>query len=92
MQIEHSSLRGSPFREHRSAVALQSLDHLLAMAQRYRSEGCLRQAMEIYWTLSDDHSETLQAQRAQDRLLELAEIYERDGSRHQARAVYERLL
>ena len=62
------------------------------MAQHYCSEGNLRQAMEIYWMLSEDHSETAQGQGAQDRLLELADVYERVGSRHQARAVYERLL
>jgi hypothetical protein len=92
MQIQHSTSQSAHFQEHRSKVILQSLDHLLAMAQRYRKEGSLRQAMEIYWTLSEDHSETAQAEWAQDRLLELAQFYENEGERHQARAVYERLL
>jgi hypothetical protein len=48
--------------------------------------------MAIYWMLSEDHSDTAQAQWSQDRLLELADVYEHDGSRHQARAIYERLL
>ncbi|WOJ88524.1 hypothetical protein RZS28_11890 [Methylocapsa polymorpha] len=92
MQFEQSASRGSIFQEHQSDVIIQSLDHLLIMAQRYRSEGNLRQAMDIYWTLSEDHSDTAQGQGAQDKLLELAGVYERDGYRHQARAVYERLL
>jgi len=92
MQLEQPASHSTLFQEHRSHVSLQSLDHLLAMAQRYRSEGNLRQAMAIYWTLSEDHSETTQAQWSQDKLLELADVYERDGSRHQARAIYERLL
>ncbi|VTZ25559.1 conserved hypothetical protein [Methylocella tundrae] len=92
MQFQESVSHGALFQEHRAEVIRESLDHLLAMAQRYRSEGSRRQAMEIYWMLSEDHSETVQAQAAQDKLLELAHIYERDGSRHQARAVYERLL
>jgi hypothetical protein len=48
--------------------------------------------MEIYWMLSEDHTETAQGQVAQEKLLEMADVYERVGSRHQARAVYERLL
>jgi hypothetical protein len=91
MQFDPSASHDSLFQEHRSEVAVRSLDHLLAMAQLYRSEGNLRQAMEIFWMLSEDHSETVQAQGAQEGLLELAGLYERDGSRHQARALYERL-
>jgi hypothetical protein len=92
MQFEPSASRGDLFQEHRSDIVVESLDHLLAMAQRYRDEGCVRQAMEIYWMLSEEHSETEQGQGAQDRLLELAGAYEREGYRRQARAVYERLL
>jgi hypothetical protein len=92
MQFEQSASHGSLFQDHQSNVVLRSLDHLLAMAQRYRREGNLRQAMEIYWKVSECHSETAQAQGAQEGLLELADVYERGGSRHQARAVYERLL
>lgn len=92
MQFEQSALHGSLFQEHRSDVIVRSLDHLLAMAQRYRGEGNVRQAMEIYWMLSEEHSDTAQGQGAQERLLELAHVYESDGYRHQARAVYERLL
>jgi TolA-binding protein len=92
MQLEQSAPHGTLFQDHRSDVILRSLDHLFGMAQHYCSEGNLRQAMEIYWMLSEDHSETAQGQEAQDRLLELADVYQRVGSRHQARAVYERLL
>ncbi|MFI5014561.1 MAG: tol-pal system YbgF family protein [Hyphomicrobiales bacterium] len=91
MQYARSSLHSSLSQQHRSEVIVRSLDHLFAMAQQYRSEGSLRQAMEIYWTLSENHSETVQGQGAQDGLLELADVYEHDGSRHQARSIYERL-
>jgi lipopolysaccharide biosynthesis regulator YciM len=91
MEIEQSSAHDSPFQEHRSKVIPASLDHLLTMAQCYRSEGKLRQAMDLYWMLLEDHPETTQAQGARSRLLELADVYEQDGLRHQARAIYERL-
>ncbi len=92
MQLEQSAPIGTLFQDHRSDVILRSLDHLFCIAQHYRSEGNLRQAMEIYWMLSEDHTETAQGQVAQEKLLEMADVYERVGSRHQARAVYERLL
>ena len=77
--------RAPPFYQQRSSeAARQSLDHLLAMAQRYRSEGDLRQAADIWWTLLQEHADTPQAQAAQDKLLELAHVYEREGYRHQA--------
>jgi Tfp pilus assembly protein PilF len=68
------------------------LDRLLGMAHRYHSEGNLRQAMEMYWDLLENHPSTAQAQGARVSLLDQAEAYERDGARHVARAVYERLL
>jgi len=93
MQVEQSTAHGSPSQERRSDVIFPrpSLDHLLTMAQRYRSEGKLRQAMDLYWGLLEDHPETTQAQGARGKLLELADVYEHDGLRHQARAIYERL-
>jgi hypothetical protein len=75
-----------------SAVTGRMLDRLLGMAHRYRSEGNLRQAMEMYWALLENHPGTAQAQGARVSLLDQAEAYERDGARHVARAVYERLL
>ncbi len=91
MELEKSALQSAIWEDQRSDMIYRSLDHLLAIAHHYRSEVCLRQAMDIYWMLSEDHSETAQAQVARERLLELGEVYERDEARHQARAVYERL-
>jgi len=75
-----------------SSVNGRMLDRLLGMAHRYRSEGNLRQAMEMYWALLENHPGTAQAQGARVSLLDQAEAYERDGAKHVARAVYERLL
>jgi hypothetical protein len=72
-------------------VIQRSLDDLLAMAHRYRREGRVWQAMEIYWMLSDDHPGTTQSFEAEKSLLELGEAYERGDARHLARAVFERL-
>ncbi len=65
---------------------------LLAMAQRYRSEGKLREAMELYWELAEDHPGTAAADAAKAVLLELAASYERNDAPHMARSIYERLL
>lgn len=75
-----------------SSVNDRLLDRLLGMAHRYRSEGNLRQAMEMYWALLENHTGTAQAHGARVSLLDQAEAYERDGARHVARAIYERLL
>ncbi len=92
MQFSQSTSLMAQSLEHRAEIVTRSLDHLFAMAQRYRDEGRLRESMDILWTLSDEYSDTLQGQGAQDGLLELADIYETDGERRQARAIYERLL
>ncbi|MGO9773919.1 MAG: hypothetical protein ACLPSW_31095 [Roseiarcus sp.] len=92
MQFEQSAARSAHGQEGRSDAIHRSLDHLLAMAHRYRREGNLRQAMEMYWMLSEDHSGTAQSLEAQKSLLELAEAYEHLDARRTARAVYERLL
>lgn len=68
------------------------LDRLLAMAQRYRSRGDLREAMELYWELAEDHPGTAEADAASAMLLELAASYERNEAPHMARSIYERLL
>ena len=68
------------------------LERLFAMAQRYRKDGNLRQASEMYWTLVTDHADTPQAQAATSELLLLAEGYERAGNQHMARGMYERLM
>jgi hypothetical protein len=75
-----------------SSVNNRTLDRLLSMAHRYRSEGNLRQSMEMYWVLLENHTGTAQANSAHVSLLDHAEEYERDGARHVARAIYERLL
>lgn len=68
------------------------LERLLAMAQRYRCEGKLREAMELYWELTEDHPETAEADAASAMLLELAASYECNDAPHMARSIYERLL
>jgi hypothetical protein len=73
-------------------VDLAILERLLAMAQTYRSEGSLRQAMEMFWELVEDFSETPQALVARKVLLDLAVHYERNGARREARSIYERLV
>lgn len=92
MQFEQGASYGIHWRERRTNAVHRSLDHLLAIAHRYRKEGNLRQAMEMYWMLLEDHFGTAQSLEAQESLLELAESYERDDRRHTARAVYERIL
>jgi TolA-binding protein len=76
----------------RAAAGQTALERLLVMAQRYRKEGNLREAMELFWTLVQDHPKTLQAASAKSELLALAESYERAGNQHIARGMYERLL
>lgn len=73
-------------------VVGQSLGHLLAMADRYRQDGNISQAMELYWKLSEDYPGTAQSLEAEKHLLQLAEAYDCEKSRHRARAIYERLL
>lgn len=75
-----------------AAASLPMLEHLLAMAQRYRKEGNSRQATEMFWSLIEEHPETPQADAAKAELLALAESYERAGNQHMARSMYERLL
>ncbi|MDO8369926.1 MAG: tetratricopeptide repeat protein [Candidatus Nitrotoga sp.] len=71
---------------------MELLERLLAMAQRYRSEGNLHQATDIYWTLVDVHPGTLQADAARAELLGIADEYEQKDDRHMARSIYERLM
>ncbi len=68
------------------------LERLLSMAQRYRSEGNVREAMGLYWKLAGDHPGTAEADAAGAMLLELAASYERNDAPHMARSIYERLL
>ena len=82
-----------PANPEASAGANQMLFvRLLGMAQRYRSEGKLQEAMELYWELVEDHPGTAEAGAANAVLLDLAANYERDEAPHMARSIYERLL
>lgn len=65
---------------------------LLMMANRYRTEGDIHQALEIYWTLVDEYPDTSQAKIATKKLMEIAEEYDREGARRMARSMFERLL
>jgi hypothetical protein len=91
MKSEQSKLYASQIQTHQSDVVIQSLDDLLALAQRYRHQGDPRQAEDILWKLVQDHAETLQAEIAKNSLMLMAHEYERDGCAHAARAIYERL-
>jgi hypothetical protein len=71
---------------------LRVLPRLLAMADTYRLAGSLRQAVEMYFQLVREHSDSPQALQAEDRLLEVARSYEEAGELRQARGIYEQLL
>jgi hypothetical protein len=71
---------------------LELLDHLLAMADDYRAENALHQAMEIYYALVQGRAGSPQASQARKRLMDIANGYAAAGLRHQAREIYERLL
>ena len=83
---------GSVKLEAGAAANQALLGRLLAMAHRYRSEGKLGQAVELFWTLAEDYPETPQADAASATLLELAAGYERNNAPHMARSMYERLM
>jgi len=68
------------------------LPRLLNIAEGYRAEGSLRQAMDIYFDLVEKYPRTPEACRAQEILLLIGERHERQGEFHQARSLYERLL
>ena len=72
METEHSKSQASRLEEHQSEVTTHSLDDLLAMASRYRGEGDLRQAEDIFWMLAQEHPGTPQAEVSKDRLRALA--------------------
>ena len=68
------------------------LTHLLRIADGYRAENALRQAIEIYFELVENHPDTPEATQANQRLTEIGEQYERSGEFRQARSLYKRLL
>ena len=75
-----------------SGAKLLLLDRLLAMAQRFRAEGKLCEAMELYWELAEEQAGTAEANAAGAMLLELAADYERNNAPHMARSIYQRLM
>ncbi len=68
------------------------LNRLLRMADNYRSANMLRQALEIYWDLVENHSSTPEAIQARQCLLAICEWYENQGKLHHARAMYQRMM
>ena len=77
---------------HDPALDGTLIGRLLGMANRYRLEGNLRQATEMYWSLLENHNGTRQAEAAKIALMDVAVGYELDDSRHMARSIYEDLL
>jgi hypothetical protein len=72
---------------------LKSLEgHLLGMADRYRADNLLCQAVEMYFSVVDRYVGAPESSLARQRLLEIAEHYESIGALHQARGIYEQLL
>lgn len=68
------------------------LTRLVLMAQRYRNEGQMRQATEMFWGLIKDYPDTPESETAKAELLKLAEGHERAGNLHMARSMYEQLM
>lgn len=68
------------------------LDGLLRMADTYRVNGAMHQALELYFSLIGEHEGSPQAEEAVDRVLDIAARYEQAGELRQARSIYEQLL
>ncbi len=75
-----------------STIRTRVLEGLLRMADSYRRDGSLRQAIEMYFELVHDHDGTVQSGLAEERLFEIAREYEMVGELRQARGIYEHLL
>jgi len=70
----------------------QVLDHLIGMANLYARNGSLRQAIELYFAVVNEHGGTDQSVQACDRLMAVAQQYENHGELRLARGIYERIL
>ena len=70
----------------------RALLRLLAMADAYLRSNDLHQAIEMYFELMSEHSETAVAEQAEARVLDVARQHELAGELRQARAIYERLV
>lgn len=68
------------------------LGRLLKIADGYRAENALHQAMSIYFELAEKYPGTPEASDALERLLEIGDRYEQEGEVRQARSLYERML
>lgn len=68
------------------------LSKLLHIADMYRAEDSVHQAMSIYFELAEEHAGAPEAYDALERLLDIAKKYEDAGEIRQARSLYERLL
>jgi hypothetical protein len=66
-------------------------ERLLRMAETYKADGAVRQAMSLFLTLVEDYPDTLEAARAVHRLLAIADDFEAVGEFRQARSIYERI-
>ena len=75
-----------------TGAKLMLLERIFAMAQRFRAEGKLCEAMELYWELAEEQPGTAEANAAGAMLLELAADYERNNAPHMARSIYQRLM
>lgn len=76
----------------RTELANPLLARLLNIADCYRLDHAIRQAIEIYWELVEEYPETSEALQAREQLLRIGEQHEQAGEFHQARSLYERLL
>ncbi len=79
---------GKPEADPGASPAL--LEGILVTAQQYRREGNLRGAMELYWSLAEDHPGTAEADAAKADLLQLAAKYQRDVPLEQRLATAQR--
>ncbi|HUY88111.1 MAG TPA: hypothetical protein VMV10_05225 [Pirellulales bacterium] len=68
------------------------MSKLLNLADMYRAENSIHQAMSIYFELAEEHAGAPEAYDALERLLEIAKSHEDAGELRQARSLYERLL
>jgi hypothetical protein len=68
------------------------LGRLLAMADSYLRADSLRQALEMYHKLAQEHPDAAEGMIAEERLLDVARRHEEAGEMHSARAIYEQLV
>jgi hypothetical protein len=72
--------------------ASRALGVLLKIADNYRAQNQIRQAIEMYFDLLAKYGHVPEVSRVRDRLLSIAEEYETKGDFRQARSLCERLL